>query len=382
MSRFSRSTSLAGWSVLVTSIAVGVSGCRVGPNYRRPAVNAAPHYRAAQAPDIAASSDTAIADGDWSTVFTDVVLRKLIAEALLNNRDIHIAAQHVLEAQAQVGIVRSQGLPTVSAGSSFNALQLPQGLALYHANGTTNDFIRGGGFSGAAAWNLDFWGLYRRQTEAARAELLGSVWAQRATQITIIQDLASAYFALRGLDSELEITKNTIKARQDSLDLTRSLEQYGAGSRADTRQAEELLYTAQANLPEIRRQITVEENTISVLLGRSPQDVERGMAIADQPHPLAVPVGLPSQLLSRRPDIQQAEATLVAANAQVGVARAQFFPQISLTGSGGSASNQLSSIFQEAMHIGRLQDQYRNRSSRVAAFAAPIDTHWRNGRRW
>src|ERR1700691_130209 len=183
------------------------------------------------------------------------------------------------------------------------------------------------------------------QTEAERVELLASQRAQRATRVTLVQDVAQAYFQLRSLDAQLEITKSTIKARQDSLQLTQSLEKYGAGSLADNRQAEELLYGAKANLPELRRQIAVQENTISILLGHNPEDIHRGLDVASQPHPQQVPTGVPSRLLERRPDIQQAEATLIAANARIGVAKAQFFPQISLTSLGGSGSSQLQSMF-------------------------------------
>lgn len=321
-----------------------ITGCTVGPNYVRPAVTTPQAYRGATAPAIA--SEASVAEQDWRTIFTDPVLQGLVDEALKNNLDLKIAAQRILEAQAQVGIVRSQQLPSVGAGGSFSALQLPAGLANKNADGTSNDFIRGGGFSASAAWNLDFWGLYRRQTEAARAELLQTEWAQRATRASLIEELATAYFQLRSLDSQLEITQNTIKAREDSLHLTQSLEKYGAGSRADTRQAEELLHTAQANLPEIRRQIAIQENAISVLLGHNPDGVQRGLTVTEQPHPASVPAGLPSELLERRPDIRKAEAELIAANARIGVAKAQFFPQMSLTSMGGSASNQLQSIFE------------------------------------
>jgi len=328
-------------------IALMLAGCTVGPNYKRPGVAIPQHYRGAIAPEVVAPTITqpSVGDQDWQKIFTDPALRRLINEALDNNFDLKIAAQRVLQARALVGIVRSQQLPSINAGGSFSALQLPQGLATTNSDGTANDFIRGGGFSASAAWNLDFWGLYRRQSEAARAELLQSEWAQRATRATLIHDLASAYYQLRSLDSQLEITKNTIRAREDSLKITQSLDTYGAGSRADVRQAEELLHTAQANLPELRRQITAQENAISILLGHAPKDIDRGFAIDNQPHPPQVPTGLPSELLERRPDIRQAEASLMAANARVGVAKAQFFPQISLTSLGGSASNQLNSIF-------------------------------------
>jgi len=328
-------------------LALLLVGCTVGPNYKRPAVDVPSNYRQALAPDIASSSPaSSLADAQWPTVFQDPTLQQLIQQALVNNFDLRIAAQRVLEAQAQVGVTRSQQFPTVNGGGSYSALQIPSSLAGNNSNGTpANSFFNGGGPTASAAWNLDFWGLYRRQTEAARAELLASEWGQRATRISLIQGVAEAYFALRSLDAQMAITENTIKARKDSLQLTQALEQHGAGSLADVRQAEELLHAAQANLPDLRRQIAIQENTISILLGHNPGAIDRGLSIEKQPHPQEIPVGVPSQLLERRPDIQQAEAKLVAANARIGVARAQYFPQISLTSLGGAASSQLNSIF-------------------------------------
>ena len=335
-------------TVIAGLLILMVVGCNVGPNYKRPAATTPQSYRGALAPEIApvTQTESSLGDQQWSAIFQDPVLQKLVTEALQNNFDLRVAAERVLEAQAQVGITRSQQLPSVSASGGYSALQLPSGLAGKNSDGTQrNSLINGGGFSASAAWNFDFWGMYRRQTEAARAELLASRWAQKATRTALVQDVAQAYFQLRSLDAQLEITKNTIKARQDSLQLTQTLEKYGAGSLADTRQAEELLHAAQANLPELRRQIAVQENTISILLGHNPEEIARGLDVADQPHPQEVPVGVPSQLLERRPDIQRSEATLIAANARIGVARAQYFPNISLTSLGGSSSNQLQSIF-------------------------------------
>ncbi|MBB5059290.1 multidrug efflux system outer membrane protein [Granulicella aggregans] len=327
-----------------------IVGCKAGPDYKRPVLDIPGSYRQSLAPSVtpdvaATSSAPSIADEQWPTVFQDTTLQSLIKQALANNLDLRIAAQRVLESQAQVGIARSQQLPSVNAGASYSALQLPVGLAGTKADGTPgNSFDRGGGPSANASWNLDFWGLYRRQSEAARAELLASHWGQRATRVTLIQTVAESYFNLRSLDAQLAITQNTIKARQDSLKLTQTLEQHGAGSLADVRQAEELLHAAQANLPDLRRQIAIEENTLSVLLGHNPEAIERGLSVDEQPHPEQIPVGVPSELLERRPDVQQAEAKLIAANARIGVARAQFFPQISLTSLGGAASNQLNAI--------------------------------------
>jgi outer membrane protein, multidrug efflux system len=323
------------------------TGCTVGPNYRRPVVATPQSYRSAQAPDISDSiAAPSVAEQQWSAVFQDEALQHLLQDALESNLDLHIAATHVLEAEAQVGIVRSQQYPSIGAGGSFSALQLPASLAGTSLNGSrTTTFYDGGGPSASGAWNLDFWGMYRRQSEAARAELLASEWGQRAARTTLVEEVALAYFRLRSLDAQLLVTRDTIAARQDSLRLTTSLEKYGAGSRADTSQAEELLHAAEANLPELRRQIVEEENILSLLLGRPPSSMVRGRSVADQAHPLHIPVGLPSELLERRPDIQQAEARLKAANARIGVARAQYFPQLSLTGSGGVTSDQLQSVF-------------------------------------
>jgi len=344
--------------VLLAVAALLALGCTVGPNYKRPAVDVPGGYRQTSAPDISQASSApptapsiapSIADEQWAKIFEDSTLQRLVERALANNLDLRIAAQRVLEAQAQVGITRSQQLPSINAGGSYTAFQIPSSLASTNSNGTPgNSFFNGGGPSASAAWNLDFWGLYRRQSEAARAELLASEWGQKATRTALIQGVAEAYFELRSLDAQAAITENTIKARKDSLHLTQALDQHGAGSLADVRQAEELLHAAQANLPDLQRQIAIQENALSTLLGRNPGDIDRGLPIDQQPHPQEIPVGVPSQLLERRPDIQQAEAKLVAANARIGVARAQYFPQISLTSLGGSASNQLNSVFSGA----------------------------------
>jgi multidrug efflux system outer membrane protein len=255
--------------VLIALFVLLVVGCKVGPNYKRPAVDVPGNYRQALAPDIApASQAPSIADEQWTAIFQDPTLKRLIQDALANNLDLRIAAQRVLEAQAQVGIARSQQLPSISGGGSYSALQIPSSLAGTQSDGTTaNSFFRGGGLSASAAWNLDFWGLYRRQSEAARADLLASEWGQRATRTTLIQSVAEEYLELRSLDAQLSITENTIKARRESFELTQALEEHGAGSLADVRQAEELLHAAEANLPDLRRQIVIQENTISVLLG-------------------------------------------------------------------------------------------------------------------
>ena len=340
-----------------------VTGCMVGPRYQRPVTNAPQVFREATPPDISSQERpqavsvqglmaeqagvTSLGDEKWAAVFKDPTLQQLIREALANNYDAKIAAQRVLEQQDQVGITRAQQFPTLSGGGSYTALGLPSGLVKRlnsGGNGYTASNFFAGGVSLSAAWNLDFWGLYRRQTEAARAQLLASEWGRRMTISTVVENVATAYLQLRTLDSELEITKRTLEARKQSLQLTETLEQGGSGTLADVRQAEQLLYTAAAAIPDLERQIEQEENSISILLGRNPGPIVREASEMNWPQPEQIPTGIPSQLLERRPDIQQAEAELVAANANVGVAKAELFPQVSLSAMSGVASSQLKGL--------------------------------------
>jgi multidrug efflux system outer membrane protein len=352
--------------ILCTLALTLCTGCMVGPHYQRPATNAPQVFRGATAPDVNPQENprrvisvqglmteqagvTSLGDEKWPEVFKDPTLQQLIREALANNYDVKIAAQRVLEQQDQVGITRAQQFPSLSGGGSYTALGLPSGLVKRlnsggNANRYTASSFYAGGVSLSAAWNLDFWGLYRRQTEAARAQLLATEWGRRMTISTVVENVATAYLQLRTLDSELDITKRTLEARKQSLQLTETLEQGGSGTLADVRQAEQLLYTAAAAIPDYERQIEQEENSISILLGRNPGPIVREASEVDWQQPEQIPTGIPSQLLERRPDIQQAEAELVAANANVGVAKAQLFPQLSLSGTGGISSNQLKGL--------------------------------------
>jgi multidrug efflux system outer membrane protein len=198
---------------------------------------------------------------------------------------------------------------------------------------------------GAASWNVDFWGQYRRATEAARANLAQTEWGKRAVVSTLVANVAAAYFQLRTLDSELEITQRTLVSRKESLRLTTLLADQGAGSMVDVRQAEQLVYVASSTIPDLERQIEQEENYIRLLLAQNPGPITRGRSLTEQARPPVVPAGLPSQLLERRPDIHQAEQQLIAANAQIGVARAAYFPSISLTGTAGFISSALVNLF-------------------------------------
>ena len=327
-------------------LASALAGCNVGPKYKRPAYQAPPAFRGADDAAVTSDAQNALGDEQWAMVFREPELQALIRTALTNNYDIHIAAQRVLEQQAQIQITRSQEFPTVSVGgsgigASFNPSTLGAGSG---SNGISSP-ISFGSFNLSAAWNPDFWGLYRKQTQAARAQLLAQTWAQRAVRLSLVQSVVTSYLQLRALDRQLEITKQTLKARQDSVQLTQTLADGGAAPLSDLRQAEQLLYTATSEMPQIEQQIQQEENAMNLLLGGNPGPVARPGPSALTPPPQDLPTGLPTQLLERRPDIQQAEATLIAANAQIGVARAQFFPQLSISASGGVGGDSLSSIF-------------------------------------
>ena len=291
----------------------------------------------------ASDAKDSLGDEQWAAVYREPELQDLIRKALANNFDVRIAAQRILEQQAQVKITRSQEFPTVSVGGTGIGAALPSSLGTKISSPLVD-----GSFNLSAAWTPDFWGLYRRQTEAARAQLLAQVWAQRAVRMTLVQQVATAYLQFRALDAQLEITNDTIAVRRNSLELTRTLESGGSVPLSDVRQAEQLLYTATSEVPQLEEQIQQEENALALLLGENPGPIAHTDPSALAPPPQDLPTGLPSQLLERRPDIQQAEATLIAANAQIGVARAQFFPSLSISASGGVGGDSLSSLFDPA----------------------------------
>ena len=316
-----------------------LTGCMMGPKYKRPAVSVPPSYRSATPDQTAARS---LANEQWWQVYQDPVLTQLIRTALAQNYDVRIAATRVLEAQAQLGITRSNQFPSASFGAGISSQQNAK---------TSNVFpafqVNAGEINLSVIWNLDFWGKYRRQTEAARAQVLATAWGQRAVVSSLVANVATAYFQLRALDSQLEISKRTLASRQQSLQLTQFLETHGSASGLDVSQAEQLVYTASETIPDLERQIQQQENVLSVLLGENPQSIPRGRELTEQPAPLNVPAGLPSELLERRPDVRQAEEIIVAANAQIGVAKASFFPSLALTGTGGLESNALNGFISQ-----------------------------------
>jgi len=340
---------------LSLSLMLTLAGCRLEPNYARPAVNAPGGYRG-QAPAQDAtgnvSSNSApsgsvqpgeaqksLGDEKWWNVFQDEQLQSLIRTALKNNYDVRLAAERVVAAQAQLGITHADQLPSLGASAALTSVRSEKT--------SVSPVFRSesGQLALNASWELDFWGKYRNATKAARADLAATEWGQKAVISTLVSNVASAYFQLRTLDLELEITQETLKSRQESLHLTKTLADGGAAPLMDVRQSEQLVYTASAQIPTLEKQIEQQENYISILLGQNPGPIARGKKLTEQPLLPSIPAGLPSELIERRPDIRQAEETLIAANARIGVAKAAYFPSISLTGTAGFQSTALTSLF-------------------------------------
>jgi len=325
--------------LVLLSIALLASGCTVGPNYKRPIVAVPGSYRGMIPEQTTQTQIASLGDQKWWEIFQDEQLRAFIRTALQQNYDLRIAASRVIEAQAQVGITRADQFPSLSGGAGIADLRSAQSKFLPAFETST------GQVNLSADWELDFWGKFRRATEAARANLLASEWARQEVISTLVANVSAAYFQLRALDLQLEISKRTLDSRQESLRLTRVLANGGATSLLDVRQAEQLVFTASAEVPALEQQIVQQENFLSILLGQNPGDITRGQTLTEQRQPPQVPPGLPSSLLERRPDIREAEAQLIAANAQIGVARAAYFPEISLNGNGGFESSALTGLF-------------------------------------
>ncbi len=336
---------LAGSLLLLTA-----AGCNVGPKYTRPQAPVPPSFRGADNTSVSSDPKGSLGDQQWSQVFREPELQDLMRKALANNFDLRIAAERVLEQQSQVQITRSQEFPQISVGGLGAGARLPNSVTSGSSSNTSSSssfpspFVVGS-LSLSASWTPDFWGMYRKQTQAARDTLLAQEWAQRAVRMTLVQQVATTYLQIRALDAQLAIAQQTLKTRQQSVDLTTTLEKGGANPLSDVRQAEQLLYTASNQIPLLEQQIQQNENALQLLLGENPGPVSHTDPNALAPPPQDLPVGLPSQLLERRPDIQQAEAQLRAANAQIGVAKAQFLPQLPLSASGGFGGNEFSNFF-------------------------------------
>ena len=321
-----------------------VAGCAVGPNYHKPDVNAPGTFRNMPENPQAAAQAASYADLPWWQVFPDPVLQDLIRTALKQNYDLLIAIERISAARGQLAVTRSSLFPQVQGDGNFTG-------------GKEQNFQSKSNFlalTADAAFQVDLFGGLRRATQASRAQLLATEAARQTVVLTVVSDVASDYFALLELDLELQIARDTVKTQQDSVKLTSLRLDHGVATKLDVLQAQQVLDTANAQIPDLERQIAQEEDAISTLLGNYPQGVPRGRVLGEQALPPDVPPGLPSSLLERRPDIRQAEQLLIAANAQIGVAKAQFFPQISLTGAGGGAfgrSNLFSSMMSSQTSI-------------------------------
>ena len=328
---------LARWSIVLLAASF-LAGCMVGPNYHRPVVQSPTAYRDLSENAQVQAQAASYADLPWWQVFQDAQLQELIRTALKQNYDLQIATERINAARAQLAITRSNLFPQVQGNANFSG-------GKEHNFQTTSNFLT---LTADAAFQLDFFGKLRRATEASRAQLLATEDARQTVILTLVSDVASAYFALLQLDLQLQITHDTVNTQVDSVRLTRLRLERGVATKLDVLQAQQVLDTANTQIPDLERQIAQEENAISILLGNYPQAVTRGLPLVEQPLPPGVPPGLPSSLIERRPDIREAEQTLVAANAEIGVAKAQFFPQISLTGAGGGSFGR-SSAFSSLM---------------------------------
>ena len=321
--------------IVTTLAATLLTGCKVGPNYRKPVVAAPTAYYGPnenqQDQAKAQAQAASFADLPWWQIFQDPVLQDLIRTTLKHNYDLQTATERITQARAQVMVTRSNQYPQVNVTGygtderAFSGFPFRTKYATYAADAT---------------FQLDLFGQLRRATESARAQLLSTEYAQKTEILTLVSDVASDYFALLALDLQLQITRDTIKTQEDAVKLTQYRLDHGVATKLDVLQARQVLDTANAQVPELQRQIGVEEDAISILVGDYPHNVIRGLKLVDQQLPPEVPAGLPSSLVARRPDISQAEQNLISANAQIGVARAAFFPQINFTGTGGGAAGQ------------------------------------------
>ena len=333
-------------SYIAIAVAAAVlSGCTVGPNYKRPQVAVPATFRApAPLPEQQAAS---LADLKWFEVFHDDRLQQLIHTALVENYDLQDAVARVQEARANLGIVRSNQLPQLEASGALELTRLSRdGQSPLPPSFVPSQNRNWGQVSlSLLSFEIDLWGRLRRSTEAARATLLNAEENRRAVVSTLVSDVAADYFQLLELDYELEISQRTLATRRESLRLVRERQGGGVATRLDLRQAEQLVSSAAESIPALQQQIEQTENRIALLLAHNPEGVARGRSLIEQAVPPEVPPGLPSALLDRRPDIRGAEQALVAANANIGVAKAAYFPQISLSGALGGQSTSLANLF-------------------------------------
>ncbi|WJZ75953.1 efflux transporter outer membrane subunit [Paraburkholderia sabiae] len=313
-----------------------LSGCLLGPNYSRPQVEVPATYRF---PDNYASD---VANTEWWKQFDDPVLNDLITTALANNNDVKVAAARVDQFLGQFVTTRAALLPHVDAGFDAERQRISTTSPLF--SNITSPVFNSYQLALSASWEIDLFGHNRRLTEAARASLLSTEEAKRGTILTLVSSVASSYINLRSLDRQLEIAKATTSSRAESVHVFELRFKGGEVSQMELAQSQSEYEDSRSRIPQIESQIAQQEDALSVLLGRNPGDILRGRALGELAAP-AVPAGLPSDLLERRPDLRQAEQDLVSANAQIGAAKALYFPQISITGLLGTQSGQFSKLF-------------------------------------
>ena len=332
-------------------------GCTVGPNYQRPKLATPAQFRAPE--PLPATDAYSLADLKWFELFRDEQLQALIRRALVQNYDLRDAVTRVEAARANLGITRSNQFPQfgASGGVEINRFSRDGSTPLPASFLPSQNRNFGEASLGLLSFEIDLWGKLRRATEAARANLLSAEENRQAVITTLVSDVATSYLSLRELDYELEISNRTLETRQQSLDLTKSRQKGGVGTLLDLRQAEQLVDTAAETIPVIEQEIEQTENQIHLLLGEPPGSVPRGPSLTAQELPPDVPAGLTSALLERRPDIRAAEQDLIAANAEIGVARAQYFPQLTLSGFLGGQSTQLANLISGPTSVWNLAPQ-------------------------
>jgi multidrug efflux system outer membrane protein len=322
-----------------------LTGCAVGPNYKRPEVAVPTGFRVRAS--LTEPEAASLADLKWFQVFQDETLQDLIRVALAQNYDLLDATARVDEARANLGITRSNQFPGVNGSGTVEVTRLSRDGSLPLPQSFVAGQNRNWGQAslGLLSFEVDLWGRLRRSTEAARATLLNAEDNRKAAVSVLVSEVAADYFQLRELDYELEISESTLDNRRESLQLVRQRQSGGIATLLDLRQAEQLVDSAAASIPPLQQQIEQTENRIALLLGENPKTIARGRSLIEQALPPEVPAGLPSTLLERRPDIRAAEQALIAANANIGVAKAAYFPQISLSGVLGGQSSTLGNLF-------------------------------------
>ena len=350
--RFSHLTRFPHYSCLIVVLTIIslVTACTVGPKYQRPKVQTPAVYRGV--PDPAAQPDPqSLADAKWFEVFKDDQLQQLIREALTSNYDLREAVARIDAAQANYGITRADQFPTITGSADVITERRSRSGVVDLPEPISRDRTYGSVLLNLLSFEVDIWGRLRKATEAARADLLASQETRKAVTTTLVSDVATSYFNLRELDFELEIARRTLVSRQESLRIIKLRQDRGVSNMLEVRQAEQLVYSATEVIPATEQAIEQQENFLSFLLGKNPAGVTRGRGLTDQQMPPVVPPGLPSDLIARRPDIRAAEQNLISANALIGVAKAAYFPRITLTGFLGFESAQLSNLFSGSRNV-------------------------------